>query len=163
MKRINLNWLLIGCLLCLLLPAKSMLAQDAAQDEASKQDKIKSLEVAYITRELDLTPQEAEKFWPVYNKYSKEVNDLIAERKRKVQALKGQPRTDEGAEDALDKELGYERRMLDIKTRYKQEFMKVLPARKVGNIYRAEREFRGMMIRQLKERKENRMMRKFRQ
>ncbi len=44
--------------------------------------------------------------------------------------------------------------MLEIKTRYKQEFMKILPARKVGNIYRSEREFRAMMIRQLKEKEE---------
>ncbi len=41
------------------------------------------------------------------------------------------PRTDKVAEEAMDKELGYEKKkMLDIRTRYKQEFMKVLPAGK---------------------------------
>ncbi|WP_343700097.1 hypothetical protein [Chitinophaga sp.] len=138
----------------------SLLAQDADQsDAASKQDKIKALEIAYISKELDLTPEEAQKFWPVYNKYSREVNTLIAERKKKNQELKGKPRTDAAATATLDKELDYEKKMLEIKTRYRQEFSKVLPARKVGNLYRAEREFRGMMIRQLKERKDNRMMR----
>jgi Spy/CpxP family protein refolding chaperone len=140
--------------------AGRLLAQDADQnDAAAKQDKIKALEIAYISKELDLTPEEAQKFWPVYNKYSKEVHALIAERKKKSQELKGKPRTDAVAEAAMDKELNYERKMLEIKTRYRDEFSKVLPARKVGNLYRAEREFRGMMIRQLKERKDNRMMR----
>ncbi|WP_123846536.1 hypothetical protein [Chitinophaga lutea] len=139
--------------------AGSLLAQDADQNDASKQDKIKALEVAYIARELDLTPEEAQKFWPLYNKYSKEIHDLIRERKKKSQELKGKPRTDDVADATLDKELNYERKLLDIKTRYREEFGKVLPARKVGNLYRAEREFRGMMIRQLKERKDNRMMR----
>jgi len=161
MKRRNLIWLLMGFLSMVMVPARHAIAQDAAQeDAAAKQDKIKALELLYISRELDLTSEEAEKFWPVYKKYSKEVNELLAERKRKAKELKGQPRTDAVAEDALDKELGYERRMLEIKTRYKQEFMKILPARKVGNIYRSEREFRAMMIRQLKERKDNRMLRK---
>jgi heterodisulfide reductase subunit B len=151
----------MGFLSMVMVPARYAVAQDAAQeDAAAKQDKIKALELLYISRELDLTSQEAEKFWPVYKKYSKEVNELLAERKRKAKELKGQPRTDAIAEEALDKELGYERRMLEIKTSYKQEFMKILPARKVGNIYRSEREFRAMMIRQLKERKDNRMLRK---
>lgn len=161
MKRRNLIWLVMGFLSMVMVPARHAVAQDAAQeDAATKQDKIKALELLYISRELDLTSEEAEKFWPVYKKYSKEVNELLAERKRKAKELKGQPRTDAVAEEALDKELGYERRMLEIKTRYKQEFMKILPARKVGNIYRSEREFRAMMIRQLKERKDNRMLRK---
>lgn len=161
MKRRNMIWLVLGFLSMALAPARHVVAQDAVQeDAAAKQDKIKALELLYISRELDLTSEEAEKFWPVYKKYSKEVNELLAERKRKAKELKGQPRTDAIAEEALDKELGYERRMLEIKTRYKQEFMKILPARKVGNIYRSEREFRAMMIRQLKERKDNRMLRK---
>ena len=32
-------------------------------------DKINAQKVAYITRELDLTPQEAQQFWPVYNEF----------------------------------------------------------------------------------------------
>ncbi|MBO9152480.1 hypothetical protein ACFOTA_09710 [Chitinophaga sp. GCM10012297] len=161
MMRRKLIWIVAAFLSMVSLPAASLLAQDAQQeDAAAKQDKVKSLEILYISKELDLTPEEAQKFWPVYNKYSKEVNQLIAERRKKAKELKGVPRTDAVAEEAMDKELGYERKMLDIRTRYKQEFMKVLPARKVSNLYRAEREFRGMMIRQLKERKDNRMMRR---
>ncbi|MRG47744.1 hypothetical protein GFS24_21655 [Chitinophaga sp. SYP-B3965] len=160
MKRRNLIWLVFGFLSMVMVPARQVMAQDANTQEDAKQDKIKALELLYISRELDLTSEEAEKFWPVYKKYSKEVNELLADRKRKAKELKGQPRTDAIAEEALDKELGYERKMLEIKTRYKQEFMKILPARKVGNIYRSEREFRAMMIRQLKERKDNRMLRK---
>lgn len=155
--------LLIRLLMLLLVSAPAALAQEKSkpQEAQSKQDKIKSLEIAYISRELDLTPEEAQKFWPLYNKYTREVNELIAERKRRAQELKGKPRTDDKiAEAALDKELGYEKRMIDIRTRYKQEFLKAIPARKVGILYRSEREFRNMMIRQMKERRENKMMRR---
>ena len=33
---------------------------------------VKSAKIAFITRELDLTEEEAQKFWPVYNKYEAE-------------------------------------------------------------------------------------------
>ncbi|MCK7559131.1 hypothetical protein MKQ70_30840 [Chitinophaga sedimenti] len=126
-------------------------------------DKVKSLEIAYISKELNLSPEEAQKFWPVYNRYSKEVELLIQDRKRQAKVNKQQTRTDNTGEDATDVELSYARKMLDIKTRYKDEFQKVIPPRKVTDFFRSEREFRGMMIRQLKERKENRGMRRQRQ
>ena len=34
-------------------------------------DKIKTLKIAFITEKLDLSEQEAQKFWPIYNKYDK--------------------------------------------------------------------------------------------
>lgn len=141
-----------------LLPAHLVLGQDDGPQDKTKQDKIKSLEIAYIAKQLDLTPEEAQKFWPVYNEYTREVNALIAERKRKVQETRGKLRDDAVAEDALDKELGYEKKVLDIRTRYKDRFLKVLPAGKVAMVYRAERDFRNMMIRTIKERRDARMM-----
>lgn len=34
-----------------------------------KRDQIKAMKVAFLTTELNLTPEEAAKFWPVYNAY----------------------------------------------------------------------------------------------
>jgi hypothetical protein len=34
-----------------------------------KRDQIKAMKVAFLTTELNLTPEEAAKFWPVYNTY----------------------------------------------------------------------------------------------
>ncbi|MEO9571621.1 MAG: sensor of ECF-type sigma factor [Polaribacter sp.] len=39
-------------------------------------EKIKALKIAYLTEQLNLTSTEAEKFWPIYNIYSKEQHDL---------------------------------------------------------------------------------------
>ena len=36
------------------------------------QDRIRALKVAFITDKLKLTPEESEKFWPVYNQYEAE-------------------------------------------------------------------------------------------
>lgn len=152
MKKFYLIWILAVLLLG---KATGAMAQES---DKPLQDKVKSLEIAYIAKELNLTPDEAQKFWPVYNKYSKEVELLIADRKNRIKTTKAQTR--DNGPDPVDAELGYERKMLDIKTRYKTEFQKVLPPRKVTDFFRSEREFRVMMIRQLKERRENRQMRR---
>ncbi len=45
-------------------------------DEEIRAEKIQSLKIAFITQKLQLTPDEAQKFWPVYNQYDKEVHSI---------------------------------------------------------------------------------------
>lgn len=133
-----------------------MWAQQADRDMNMK-DKIKQLEVAYLAKQLDLTPEEAQGFWPLYNKYTQEVEQLISARRSKQAVPENIPSpaqklTAEG--DGVDKELAFDRKMLDIRSRYKQEFLKVLPAGKASSVFKTEREFRGQLLRHLKERRD---------
>lgn len=144
MKHLNIQTFIVGLLLCLCFQAK---AQDG--DNPALKDKIKAYEVAYLSQQLNLTPEEAQKFWPLYNNYTREVEQLIAERRRNRQDEK---KDDNAARQALNKEMDIEQKLLDVRKRYNQEFLKALPPRKAGNVFKAEREFRGQLIRQLKER-----------
>ncbi|MCB0697691.1 MAG: hypothetical protein KDC07_10020, partial [Chitinophagaceae bacterium] len=56
-------------LLTMLLAVTTVIAQP---DRDHKHDRIKALKIAYITEKLDLTSEQAQKFWPVYNRYEKE-------------------------------------------------------------------------------------------
>lgn len=139
----------ILCLLfitSLLLRPPTVLAQNGGSDAEIK-DRIRAAEIAYLAQKLDLTPDEAQKFWPVYNQYTKEVELLIAEHRNRTPD-RATLREGKGP----DQELKYEQRMLDIKSRYDREFQRVLPATKAGSVFRSEREFRVQLIRQLKER-----------
>ena len=40
---------------------------EASQKKFPTRDEIQSQKIAFFTQELDLTPQEAQAFWPVYN------------------------------------------------------------------------------------------------
>ncbi len=124
--------------LCLSLPA-------AAQPGNKR---IEALKIEFITQKLDLTPQEAQKFWPVYNNYQREMNQLFKERH--------QARKDQGGPDSPPSdELKFEGRILDLKKRYKNQFSEVLPDQKVTLLYQAEREFRERLINQLRQRRQN--------
>lgn len=58
--------------------AASLQAQDG------KHEKIKALKTAYITEQLALTAAEAEKFWPVYNKYDEKFHELRKKEKMEI-------------------------------------------------------------------------------
>ncbi|RFS22632.1 hypothetical protein DVR12_12605 [Chitinophaga silvatica] len=150
MKRINFIW----CAILLLLTATSISrAQQPAADEAA--EKIKAIQIQYLTKKLDLTSEEAQKFLPVYNNYTREVDQLIAEHRQKLDQDHLTP--DEAGKKNMDKELSYQKRMLDIRSRYSTEFQKVLPGRKAGMVFKSEREFRNIMVIHLNNQRMNRM------
>src|SRR6476620_10673268 len=47
-----------------------------AQEDESRAEKIEALKIAFITQKLQLTSDEAQKFWPVYNQYENEIRSL---------------------------------------------------------------------------------------
>jgi hypothetical protein len=105
-----------------------------AQQSFRNSDKIKNLEIAFITRELNLTIEEAQHFWPVFNKYKQEFKALVSGKKPN--------------EDLLDKQ----QRVLDFRKRYRAEFLKVIPAEKVNQFFTVEAKFREMIRIELKQR-----------
>ncbi|WP_432671024.1 sensor of ECF-type sigma factor [Flavobacterium sp. SM2513] len=60
--------------------------------QESKKEKIKALKIAYITKDLNLSSNEAEKFWPVYNSYDEKQFELRMIKMRKIrEELKSKP------------------------------------------------------------------------
>ena len=116
-------------------------AQDAAPDVSEKkQQDIQALKAAFITKELDLTPDEAQKFWPVYNQYEKEITTVVK---------------DNTNDDALDRE----EKVLNIRKKYKGQFSKVLGnQQRMNRLFNAEGKFRKVLIRALQQRQMKRAM-----
>ena len=105
-----------------------------AQDNTQRDNKLQSLEIAYLTKELNLSPEEAQKFWPVYNKYSAEMKQTI--------------RSKENDPDVLDRQ----QKLLDIRKKYRAEFLKVLPPDRVNQVFTSEVKFREMVRKELQQR-----------
>jgi hypothetical protein len=118
-----------------------------AQDRREHYQHIEAIKVAFITKKLDLTTEEAQKFWPVYNNYQKELMGLM--RKRREDRKK----TDIDPNDKINLDLSYESKMLELKKKYKKIYLKAIPAEKVLLLYHAEREFREHLIKQLNHRR----------
>ena len=133
---------ILGIIMCLTMNTGLM-----SQDRRGHYERIEAIKVAFITKKLDLTTEEAQKFWPVYNNYQKELMDLMRKRREDRQ------KTDIAPNDKINADLAYESRMLDLKKKYKKLYLKAIPAEKVLLLYQAEREFREHLIKQLNHRR----------
>ena len=105
--------------------------------------------ISVITNKLDLTSEEAQKFWPVHNNYQKELMELMKKRREDRQ------KTDIAPNDKINAELAFESKILDLKKRYKKLYSKVIPSQKILLLYQAEREFREHLIKQLNHRRKS--------
>lgn len=121
-------------LILVLLPFLGM-AQDGIRDE-SKQ-RLEAIQIAYLTKELSLTTQDAEKFWPVYNKYQDELRGLLK---------------NSGEEDVLTRQ----QKALDIRKKYKPDFVKILGTDRTNKLFQSEDKFREMVKRELQNRQKRR-------
>ncbi|WP_092459306.1 hypothetical protein [Thermoflavifilum thermophilum] len=148
------------CLFFLVLAATQVnFTRLKAQNNARALQRIEALKIAYISQRLNLTPEEAEKFWPIYNQYEQEMN--AARQQHRQQQLNAQhlaSATDAQVNEALNDELAYEQQLVDIRKKYRQQFERVLPPRKVALLFVAEREFTNQLINQLKERQQRRRL-----
>jgi len=123
----------------LLLPAVISFAQPPGGTQ------IEAVKVEYLTRRLDLSPDDAQRFWPVYRNYQREIQKIIQERRKARQEQKK-------SGEQVD-ELEYEEDLLEVKKKYRKEFSDVLPAQKVNLLFQAEKDFREELLKQLKDRR----------
>ena len=87
---------------------------------------VEALKVAFITQKLNLTAEEAQKFWPVHNSY-------MADLKKAREANK-------------DAELAFEEQALSIRKKYNNDFKKVLNSEeRVNTVFKLDRNFNDMM------------------
>ncbi len=100
----------------------------------AKRANIEALKVAYITRELNLTAEEAQKFWPIHNGYIEELKQVRKEN--------------------MDNELGFEEKALVIRKKSYTDFKKVLGSDERANqVFKLEKAFNNLMRKELMDRK----------
>ena len=100
-----------------------------------REEKIKALYVAYITQQLNLTPDEAQKFWPLHAQYESELQAINT-----------------GTTD----ELARQQAVLNVKKKYQPGFTKIVGSERVNNFYRQDAEFRKQLVERLKELRQQR-------
>lgn len=139
----------ISILLFALLFSESVLAQQGARKE-----NVEAYRIAYFTKELALTPEEAKVFWPVYNNYQAEMQSARKERKQAVMAGKANSAnlSDQQIEAMVDNEIVFKQNMLNIEKKYNDKFKQVLPIAKVAKLYQAQEGFKRELVRKIQER-----------
>ena len=127
----------IALLFCVICSALSF-AQGGGRGE-----KLETMKIGFITQELQLSPQEAQGFWPVYNANQAKVKEI---RSQMRDENLNDSSTDAEMEKAVAAFFDGEQRLLNLQKEYYAQLKKVLPLRKIIRLRRAEREFKRKLI-----------------
>lgn len=123
-----------------------------AAQPREKYERVHAIKVGYLTDKLHLTPDQAAKFWPVYNQYEDEQRSLrrkfLMEYKDKQQGMDR-----EEAMKFVDGNLDYQEAELKLKRKYKEELLKTITAQQLAELYQSERDFKKILIQQLRDRR----------
>lgn len=135
-----------------------LLAQHGMKQKDDWIQKIKSEKVAYLTTELQLSPEEAQNFWPVYNEFDKKRFEIHMQRRHMEHNTMEEENIGDLNEQQLKKIatefISLYQKEADLMKEYKEKFLTVLPAKKVVMFYDVENDFRSRMLKVYKQRKE---------
>ena len=142
----------IKAIIILFLFIQGISAQNNKDQKGPIRDKIKAQRIAFITERLNLSPDEATKFWPVYNQFSGELEEIKKQQNqfRKSTNDKLAVMSDKEIDKALEDELSAQQKSIDLQRKYMVELKKTIPTRKVAMLYKAERDFKIMLLKRMR-------------
>ena len=130
-------------------------------DMRSRKADMEAQKIAFITTEIELTPQQAQDFWPLYNSYRTDLQKLRQDGKQDYH-----PRRDSNKElsdkewnEVMKREFAMDREKIDLDEKYFDLYKTVLPVSKVIEFYAAERDFKRELLNTLREKRGQRDMR----
>jgi hypothetical protein len=134
-------------LLTALLPVSGLTAQNP------NRERLDAYRIGFFTKKLNLTPSEAEKFWPAYNEYQKKRNNIQMERRDIIRAFNQNAATLGDSEltsmgDKLNTTFSDES---SLSARFHKQLKEALPPAKVIMFYQTENQYRALLLNRLKE------------
>lgn len=121
-----------------------------SQKSDKEKSEIEALKIAYITESLSLTTAEAQQFWPVYNEYNKKWDEFRSELHCGVydQMDNLKEMSNAEAEELLKDYMGLRERESQWRKNYVNDLKKVLSAKRIMMLKKAEYEFHKKLLKE---------------
>lgn len=122
--------------------------------QGGKREKVKALKTAFITSELSLTQQEAEKFWPIYNAFEEKQFEL---RHEKMKSYMKRMDTDldtmseKEASNLLSQMESVEEETHQLRKKLISDLKNVISSHKIIKLKKAEEDFNRKLLKQYRE------------
>ncbi|OON67003.1 hypothetical protein B0919_20365 [Hymenobacter sp. CRA2] len=125
------------------------MAQRPGGGQGPRTERLENARIAYITDKISLTPDQAQRFWPLFNEFTDKRREL---RKQTKMGLRGQDFTamsDKDIRAALDQQFKLRQSEINLEKEYVDRFQKVITLRQVAQLLQAERDFTKALIQRL--------------
>ena len=121
-----------------------------AQNQQAK-EKIESARIGFKTERLGLSPEQAERFWPLYNEYRHRNQDASKSFRQFKAGLDRDGPTEEEIRRLVELELALKQQRLDLEKEFSKRMLEVISTQQVASLREAERDFRGILLRRLQQ------------
>ena len=128
-----------------------------AQDYKERREKVKALKVAFITEKLELTTEEAQKFWPLYNAFDDKQSELRHEKMRAIldrfKPGNVEKLSEKDASNSLAQMEKIEEDLFNLKKKFIKDLQGVISAKKIIKLKKAEEDFNRELLKQMREKR----------
>lgn len=123
------------------------------QAQDGRRERIKSLKIAYLTENLALTPEEAQKFWPVYNAHEETIYNLkvveMGDIRRRLRTHGMESLTEAEASRMLDRIQDLEKTIFEQENKFRKELRTIISPKRVIFLEILEEKFKRELLRKL--------------
>lgn len=118
----------------------------------AQNDRVEALRIAYLTETLELTVEESQQFWPLFNEYEAKRKEIRrnTDRRKNTEEM-----TEAEAQQFITDNLDAEQKTLNLKREYFVKFQTVISAKRLARLPRAEKDFKRELLKRMKQRREN--------
>lgn len=116
-------------------------------------ERIKALKVAFITEKLSLTETEAQKFWPIYNKFEDANNKIRRDNRAERSEYDFTAISDADADKLLNTMMNTEREKYELRKQLMDDLKKVLPSKKLIRLHWTEDQFNRKLFEEMRRRR----------
>lgn len=122
-----------------------------------KMEQVKALKVAFITNELQLSPEEAARFWPLYNAFEEKQREIRWEKVNTILGARGNAATDKLTEKEAAVLLAQmeenEEQLYQLRKKFVASLKGVLPSVKIIKLKKAEEDFNKKLLQQYRQKR----------
>ena len=117
-----------------------------------EEDKIEKLRIAFLTEELNLSVEDSQKFWPVYNEYQTIKKQIDSETKAMMKKMKKSEKpNDAEVRQSIDEMSDLKLSAVKSEQEYLTQSLEVLGGEKTLKLINSEKEFRRRVLKRLRE------------
>lgn len=116
-----------------------------------KMEQIESQKIAFLTKELELTPKEAQQFWPIYNRYAKAKKENREVKYKNIKGIDLQSMSEEDANASLEMHQKTKAIEIEIESQYFNHFSKIIGYKRTIALLLAEEKFKKELLKRIRE------------
>lgn len=125
-------------------------AQQRTRPSEEEMKQIRAAKASFITNRLNITAEQSEKFWPVYNEFDGKRREIRREQRKIMNEKRKSGTVDEQALNNIREVQDLKQQELDLEGEYQSRFLKVISPSQLEELYKAEKTFNDMLLQRLR-------------